>query len=65
MKILKILIFRNKFQNSAIAIGNFDGFHLGHQRVIKIGKQIAEKKKAKIWLDGLSSITSNVFNKKN
>ena len=33
-----------KFQNSAIAIGNFDGFHLGHQKVIKKERRLQEKK---------------------
>ena len=43
MKIYKNFNIQKKFQKSAIAIGNFDGFHLGHQRVIKIGKAIAKK----------------------
>jgi len=35
MKIYKNFNIKKKFKNSAIAIGNFDGFHLGHQKVIK------------------------------
>ena len=43
MKIYKNFNIKKKFKNSAIAIGNFDGFHLGHQKVIKKGKYIARK----------------------
>ena len=43
MKIYKNFNISEKFKNSAIAIGNFDGFHLGHQKVIKKGKYIAKK----------------------
>ena len=43
MKIYKNFNISKKFQNSAIAIGNFDGFHLGHQKVIKSGKHLAKK----------------------
>ena len=35
MKIFTNFNIKNKFKNSAIAIGNFDGFHLGHKKVIK------------------------------
>ena len=43
MKIYKNFNIEKKFKNSAIAIGNFDGFHLGHQKVINQGKKIAKK----------------------
>ena len=43
-------ISNNKItQKSILAIGNFDGFHIGHQSIIKAGKQIAKKKKKEIW----------------
>ena len=32
-------------QNGVIAIGNFDGLHLGHQKVINEAKQKARKYK--------------------
>ncbi len=43
MKIYKNLNVGKKFKNSATAIGNFDGFHLGHQRVIERGKKLQKK----------------------
>ena len=50
MKIFTNFNIKNKFKNSAIAIGNFDGFHLGHKKVIKKGKQIAKRNKLKFGL---------------
>ena len=64
MKIYKNFNIGNKFQNSAIAIGNFDGFHLGHQRVIKKGKQIAKKKNLKFGLMVFQPLPAMFFNKK-
>ncbi len=34
-----------KIKGSAVAIGNFDGFHLGHQKIIERLKQIARENK--------------------
>ena len=37
-------ISKNKItKKSILAIGNFDGFHIGHRSIIKAGKQIAKK----------------------
>ncbi|MAV76797.1 MAG: riboflavin biosynthesis protein RibF [Candidatus Marinimicrobia bacterium] len=64
MKIFKNFNIEKKFQNSAIAIGNFDGFHLGHQRVIKKGKQIAKRKNLKFGLMVFQPLPVMFFNKK-
>ena len=64
MKIYKNFNIANKFKNSAIAIGNFDGFHLGHQRVIARGKQIAKRKKLKFGLMVFQPLPVMFFNKK-
>ncbi len=64
MKIYKNFNIQKKFQKSAIAIGNFDGFHLGHQRVIKIGKAVAKKNNLKFGLLVFQPLPVMFFNKK-
>ena len=44
MKIYSQLNIKKKHKNAVIAIGNFDGVHLGHQKVINEAKQKAKKK---------------------
>jgi len=43
MKIYNDPTLKKKHHNSVIAIGNFDGLHLGHQKVINEAKQRAKK----------------------
>ena len=43
MKIYKNLKINKVHMNGVIAIGNFDGIHLGHQKVIRQAKQKAKK----------------------
>ena len=43
MKIYNNPNLDKKHCNGVIAIGNFDGLHLGHQKVIKEAKQKAKK----------------------
>ena len=44
MKIFKNINIPNNYKNSAIAIGNFDGVHKGHQKVFYETKKFAKKK---------------------
>ena len=45
MKIYNNIKIHSKYFRSVLAIGNFDGIHLGHQKVIKEAKSKALKKK--------------------
>ncbi|EOH87540.1 riboflavin biosynthesis protein RibF [Enterococcus villorum] len=69
MKIIKI---RHPYQASQIpeedvvlVLGFFDGVHLGHQRVIHTGKEIAEKEGLKLALMTFNQHPSIVFKKIN
>ena len=64
MKIYKNFDISSKFKNSAIAIGNFDGFHLGHKKVIKSGKYLAKKNKLRFGLLVFHPLPVMFFNKK-
>ena len=44
MKIYKNINLDKKHHNGVIAIGNFDGLHLGHQKVINEAKEILDVK---------------------
>ncbi|MAV05933.1 MAG: riboflavin biosynthesis protein RibF [Candidatus Pelagibacter sp.] len=65
MKIYKNLIIKKKHQNSVVAIGNFDGIHLGHQKVINQAKQKAKKKRLPFGIITFEPMPEMFFNKKN
>ena len=46
--IYKILILEKKHKGSIILIGNFDGFHKGHQKLFKLAKNIKKNINLKI-----------------
>ena len=50
--------------NGVIAIGNFDGLHLGHQKVIKEAKQKAKKKRIPFGIMTFEPLPVMFFNKK-
>ena len=52
-KIYKNFIIPKKLKKSILLIGNFDGLHLGHQKICKEAKKY--KKKYKLKLGGLTS----------
>ena len=63
MKILNKSKIKKKFKNSVIASGNFDGLHLGHQRVIDQARKKAKKNKTSFGLISFEPIPSMFFNK--
>ena len=64
MKIYNNLIINKKHLNSVIAIGNFDGLHLGHQKVINQAKQKAKKSKLPFGIITFEPMPSMFFNQK-
>ena len=63
MKIFNNLNISKKFKNSVIAIGNFDGIHLGHQKVLRQAKQKANTNKIPFGLISFEPMPAMFFNK--
>ena len=63
MKIFKNLIISKKYHNSVIAIGNFDGVHIGHKKVLKSAFKKAKKTKKKFGLLTFEPLPVMFFNK--
>ena len=61
MFIYKNSKIKKKHKNSVIAIGNFDGLHLGHQKVLKQAKEKAEKNNLKFGLVTFEPIPTMFF----
>ena len=64
MKIYKNPNLNLKHCNGVIAIGNFDGLHLGHQKVINEGKRKAKKIKLPFGVMTFEPVPVMFFNKK-
>ena len=61
----KIKLYNNfkipkSHQKSILLIGNFDGFHLGHQKLFKLAKQYKKKNKIKQQY-AKSNLDYNIF----
>jgi riboflavin kinase/FMN adenylyltransferase len=65
MKIYKNAKLSKKHRNSVLAVGNFDGLHLGHQKVINEAKQKAKKNKLPFGLMTFEPIPMMFFKKIN
>ena len=63
MRIFKNTLIPKKYKNSAIAIGNFDGVHKGHQKVFKQAKKYAKKNKIKFGILTFSPLPLMFFNR--
>ena len=64
MKIYNNLKLENKHKNSVIAIGNFDGIHSGHQKVILEAKKKAKKNQLSFGVISFEPVPVMFFNKK-
>ena len=64
MKIFKSASISNNYKNSVIAIGNFDGIHIGHKKVLKAAYKKAKKTKKKFGLLTFEPVPVMFFNRK-
>ena len=64
MKNFNNLSISKKYKGHAIAIGNFDGVHRGHQKVFKEAKKLAKKNKIKFGILTFNPLPAMFFNKK-
>ena len=63
MKVFKNIIIPKNNKSSAIAIGNFDGVHKGHQKVFKQAKKYAKKNKIKFGALTFTPLPLMFFNR--
>jgi len=64
MKIYKNANLNKKHQKAVIAIGNFDGIHLGHKKVIQEAKKKAKKNKLPFGIMTFEPVPVMFFNSK-
>ena len=64
MKVYNSLKIKKNHKNSVVAIGNFDGIHLGHQKVLKQAKKMATKNKLPFGLITFEPLPVMFFNTK-
>jgi riboflavin kinase/FMN adenylyltransferase len=64
MKVFNKTIITNNYKRSAIAIGNFDGVHKGHQKVFNETRKYARKNKTKFGILTFKPLPVMFFNKK-
>jgi len=64
MKIFDSTTIPRKYKRSAIAIGNFDGAHKGHQKVFQRTKKFSQKNKIKFGILTFTPLPVMFFNKK-
>jgi riboflavin kinase/FMN adenylyltransferase len=64
MKLYKNFNILNSHKRSIILIGNFDGIHLGHQKLFKLAKNYKKKLKLKIGVVTFEPMPKMYFNKK-
>ena len=62
MRTFKNTIIPKEYRGSAIAIGNFDGVHKGHQKVFKQAKKYSKKNKIKFGVLTFTPLPVMFFN---
>ena len=63
MKLYKNFNISNNHKKSIILIGNFDGVHLGHQKLFKLAKLYKKKYNLKIGVVNFEPMPKMFFNK--
>ena len=63
MIIYRNLNIKKTHKGSVVAIGNFDGLHIGHQKVLKEARQKARSKNLKFGLVTFEPVPTMFFNK--
>ena len=63
-KIFNNFNITQKFKNSIILIGNFDGLHSGHQKLFQLAKKYKNNYKSKIGVVTFNPIPKMFFNRK-
>ena len=64
IKLYKNFKILNSHKQSILLIGNFDGVHLGHQKLFKLAKKFKKKSKIKIGVLTFEPMPKMFFNKK-
>ena len=64
LKLYKNFSILRKHRNSILLIGNFDGQHIGHQKLFKLAKKYKRRFKIKIGVLTFEPIPKMFFNKK-
>ena len=63
LKIYKNFNILKKHQNSILLVGNFDGLHLGHQKLFNLAKKYKKEKKVKLGVITFDPIPKMFFNR--
>ena len=63
MKIFNNVNIPKSYKASALAIGNFDGIHIGHQKVFKETREFAKRKKIKFGVLTFTPLPTMFFYK--
>ena len=63
MKLYNTFNIKDNHKNSIILIGNFDGLHLGHQKLFLLAKKYKKKYKTKIGVFTFEPMPKMFFNK--